>query len=505
MPGELLMDIAIKATNITKTFPGVRALTDVSIEIAAGETHSVVGENGAGKSTLMKIFGGLYIPDTGDLEVAGEKMRFRHPGDSQRAGIAVIYQEFNLMDELSVAENIFVNRLPKKRGFIDHKTLNSITSDLLDKLDLPLNARELVGSLTVAEKQMTEIAKAVSLDASVIIMDEPTAALNDAEVNRLYRIIANLKASGKTILYISHRMKEIFDVSDRVTVLRDGKVVGTAPIDELDEDAIVHMMVGRDVETFYQHPSGGSGETVFKAESLSAEPSFRNISFEVGQGEILGLAGLMGCGREELCQALYGLIPLDSGTVSLNGVKVNLNNPAKAMKSGIAYVTEDRKDSGIFPLMGIKDNLTINALPDIGKAGGFWIPPAGEKDVLSTYTSILNMKYSEPNQKVRNLSGGNQQKAVLGRALARSCRVLILLEPTRGIDVGTKGEIYELLDKLTRDGLSVILVSSDLPELIALSHRVIVIRDGAIAGMLTDTDIEENAIMKIATGAEVSV
>jgi ABC-type sugar transport system ATPase subunit len=336
-------------------------------------------------------------------------------------------------------------------------------------------------------------------------MDEPTAALNDAEVNRLYRIIANLKASGKTILYISHRMKEIFDVSDRVTVLRDGKVVGTAPIDELDEDAIVHMMVGRDVETFYQHPSGGSGETVFKADSLSAEPSFRNISFEVGQGEILGLAGLMGCGREELCQALYGLIPLDSGTVSLNGVKVNLNNPAKAMKSGIAYVTEDRKDSGIFPLMGIKDNLTINALPDIGKAGGFWIPPAGEKDVLSTYTSILNMKYSEPNQKVRNLSGGNQQKAVLGRALARSCRVLILLEPTRGIDVGTKGEIYELLDKLTRDGLSVILVSSDLPELIALSHRVIVIRDGAIAGMLTDTDIEENAIMKIATGAEVSV
>ena len=499
------MDSMIRTRNIIKTFPGVLALNDVSFEVKSGETHSVVGENGAGKSTLMKVLGGLYIPDSGVLEVHGSPVKFRNPVDSQKSGIAVIYQEFNLMDDLSVAENIFINRLPLRRRLINLYKLNNETSALLEKLDLPLESKARVGDLSVAEKQMTEIAKAVSLNASVIIMDEPTAALNDVEVSRLYRIIADLKSAGKTIIYISHRMKEIFEVSDRVTVLRDGQTVGTAALEDLDEDEIVRMMVGRDLDSFYQHPGEKSGEVLMSVESLSKEPFFKDVSFKLGKGEILGLAGLMGCGREDISRSLYGLLPSDSGKVLIEGLEVHLDNPSSAMKAGIAFVTEDRKDSGIFPLMGVMDNLTINALPDIGKFGGAWLSPSEEMAVLTDYTSLLNMKYSNPQQKIRDLSGGNQQKAILGRALARSCRVLILLEPTRGIDVGTKGEIYELLKKLTTNGLSVILVSSDLPELIALSHRVAVIRDGEIAGILSGNEIEENLIMKMATGAEVRV
>lgn len=498
------MDFAIRVGNISKTFPGVKALSGVSLDIIAGETHSVVGENGAGKSTLMKILGGVYIPDSGELEVEGQVVRFKHPVDSQHAGIAVIYQEFNLMDDLSVAENIYSNRLPRKAGFIDRKRLIQDTTSLLKQLDLPLDPAIEVGSLSVAEKQMTEIAKAVSMDASVIIMDEPTAALNDAEVTRLFDIIKDLKSQGKTIIYISHRMKEIFDVSDRVTVLRDGSLVGTAPLVELDEDAIVNMMVGRDVKAFYRHPDSTVGEDVFLVENISRAPFFKDISFTVKSGEILGLGGLMGCGREEICQSLYGLEPLESGSVTIKGSPVNLKTPAAAMKSGIAYVTDDRKESGIFPLMGVQDNLTINTLPELSLGKGLFLPPARETEVLETYTDLMNISYSGSGQIVRDLSGGNQQKAILGRALARSCKVLILLEPTRGIDVGTKGEIYELLDSLTDKGLAIILISSDLPELISLSHRIAVIRDGEIAGMLTGDEIEENRIMKIATGAEVS-
>jgi ABC-type sugar transport system ATPase subunit len=497
------MEFAIRAKNITKTFPGVKALTDVSLDILAGETHSIVGENGAGKSTLMKVLGGVYIPDSGEFEVSGGIARFKHPVDSQRAGISVIYQEFNLMSELSVAENIFANRLPTRFGFVDRKRLIQETSDLLTRLDLPLDPEIEVGKLSVAEKQMTEIAKAVSLDASVIIMDEPTAALNDAEVVRLFDIIENLKNQGKTILYISHRMKEIFDVSDRVTVLRDGKLVGTAPLSELDEDKIVRMMVGRDVKAFYRQPDNEIGNTVFKVDKLCREPYFRDISFDVRAGEILGLGGLMGCGIEEICSALYSLETVDSGIIAIEGEEVSLKNTAQAMAAGIAYVTEDRKESGIFPLMGVQDNLTINTLTQISRFGGAFLPPEKEQTIFRTYSDLMKMRFSSSRQIIRNLSGGNQQKAILGRALARSCKVLILLEPTRGIDVGTKGEIYELLDKLTNEGLSIILVSSDLPELISLSHRVAVIRDGVIAGVLTGEEIEETRIMKIATGAEV--
>jgi len=494
---------AIRAKNITKTFPGVKALTDVSLDIVSGETHSIVGENGAGKSTLMKVLGGVHIADSGELIVHGETTRFKHPVDSQKSGISVIYQEFNLMNALSVSENIYANRLPLRAGFVDKKRLLNDTRALLDKLDLPLDPEIEVGKLSVAEKQMTEIAKAVSLDASVIIMDEPTAALNDAEVVRLFDIIKNLKEQGKTILYISHRMKEIFDVSDRVSVLRDGKLVGTAPLSELDEDAIVKMMVGRDVKAFYRKPGNSIGENILKVKNLSREPYFRNISFDVKAGEIFGLGGLMGCGREEICSALYGLETVDSGLVSIKGQTINLKSAASAMDAGIAYVTEDRKESGIFPLMGVCDNLTMNTLTEISWFGGSYLPPGEEKSIFNTYSDLMKIRSSNPNQIVRDLSGGNQQKAVLGRALARSCKVLVLLEPTRGIDVGTKGEIYELLDQLTNKGLSIILVSSDLPELISLSHRVAVIRDGSVAGILSGEEIEETRIMKIATGAEV--
>ncbi|MGL1892267.1 MAG: sugar ABC transporter ATP-binding protein [Spirochaetaceae bacterium] len=495
------MKFAVRLKNITKTFPGVKALSDVSLDIIVGETHSIVGENGAGKSTLMKVLGGVYVPDMGELEVEGSLVRFKHPVDSQSKGIAVIYQEFNLMSELSVAENIYANRLPTRFGFVDRKRLIQETRELLTRLDLPLNPEIEVGTLSVAEKQMTEIAKAVSLNASVIIMDEPTAALNDAEVVRLFSIISSLKKQGKTILYISHRMKEIFDVSDRVTVLRDGKLVGTAPLSELDEDSIIRMMVGRDVKVFYRKPGNYIKDKIFEVNDISREPYFRNVSFDVKAGEILGLGGLMGCGIEEICSALYGLESIDSGSVSIDGKQVRLKSAAHAMAAGIAYVTEDRKESGIFPLMGVRDNLTINSLTEIGFLGGLFLPPKKEQEIYSKYSNLMKIRSSNPSQIIRDLSGGNQQKAVLGRALARSCKVLILLEPTRGIDVGTKSEIYELMDKLTNDGLAIILVSSDLPELISLSHRVAVIRDGSIVQILNGAEIEETRIMKIATGA----
>lgn len=498
------MDYAIRVKNITKTFPGVKALTDVSLDIISGEIHSIVGENGAGKSTLMKVLGGVYVPDTGEMEIGGAPVSFKNPVDSQRAGISVIYQEFNLMNELTVAENIFANRLPQRFGFVDRKQLIRDTAALLDRLELPLEPDIEVGRLSVAEKQMTEIAKAVSLDASVIIMDEPTAALNDAEVESLFNIIKNLNEQGKTVLYISHRMKEIFEVSDRVTVLRDGKLVGTAPLTELDEDAIVKMMVGRDIKAFYRKPGYKAGEELLEVKDLSREPYFRNISFTVKAGEILGLGGLMGCGREEICSAIYGLEHTDSGQVLIEGKPVTLKSAAHAMAAGIAYVTEDRKDSGIFPLMGVQENLTINSLSETSRFRGAYLPPEKERAIYNHYSDLMKIRSSNPAQIIRDLSGGNQQKAILGRALARSCRVLILLEPTRGIDVGTKGEIYELMEKLTSEGLAIILVSSDLPELISLSHRVAVIRDGKIEKILSGDEIEENRIMKIATGAEVS-
>ncbi len=493
---------AVEIKDITKTFPGVVALSDVSFSVRPGEVHAVVGENGAGKSTLMKILGGVYEADRGEIILNGKPAHIRSVQDAVAHGISVIYQEFNLMPELTVAENIFVADLPTLPfpPLLRLGMLKSRTEQLVSRLALDLSPSAYVKDLSVSRRQMVEIAKALHLDSSLIIMDEPTAALTAAEVDKLYEIIRTLKAGGKTILYISHRLKEIFDIADRVTVLRDGRYIGTEEVSSVTQDAVVRMMVGRDVKHFYQHAAAEAGETALAVSGLTSKGSFEDVSFSVARGEILGIAGLMGCGREELVKALYGLVPYDSGEIAVNGTPTRIANPKDAIRLGIGFVTEDRKDAGLFPLMSVKENVSLNVITRISRLAGAYIDMKRERALLSRYRSFLNVRYASENQAVMYLSGGNQQKIVLARALAAECGILLLLEPTRGIDVGAKAEIYQLLGELSRKGIALVIVSSDLPELIAISTRILVVWQGRITGDLSGPDMEENTVMQCATG-----
>lgn len=496
------MKAAVEVINITKTFPGVRALSEVSMRVNAGEVHAIVGENGAGKSTLMKVLGGVFTPDGGEIFIDDKKVQIKSVNDSISAGISVIYQEFNLMPELNVAENIFVTDLPRYKGInlIKLQELKRKTKELMEKLKIDVDPMEVVKNLSVSQKQMVEITKALSHNSNIIIMDEPTAALNNNEVDKLYEIIKMLKSEKKTILYISHRMKEIFDICDSVTVLRDGKYVGTERIENLDKDKIVKMMVGRDIESYYHHDNAEVGSTVLEVRGISKAQMFENISFELKKGEILGLAGLMGCGREEIAKSIYGLMRYDSGELFIDGKKANIKNTMDALKYGIAFVTEDRKESGIFHEMTVKENTSINVIKKLSGFFGYYIDVKKEKDLLVKYTKFMNMKYSNESQRLMYLSGGNQQKIVLARALAGETKILILLEPTRGIDVGTKSEIYTLLGELAKTGIAIVVISSELPELISICKRVLVIWQGKITGELMEADINENNIMQCATG-----
>ncbi len=497
---------AIEIRHITKTFPGVAALSDVSFRVQEGEVHAVVGDNGAGKSTLMKILGGVYRPDRGEILIQGRMAQIRSVQDAVARGISVIYQEFNLMPELTVAENLFAADLPTLPflPILRRKVLQTNARALLDRLALDLDPAAYVKDLSVSRRQMVEIAKALHLDASIIIMDEPTAALTDAEVDKLYEIIRTLKAQGKTILYISHRLKEIFDVADRVTVLRDGHYVGTEPISALTQDAVVRMMVGREVQQFYTHGAQAGAEEVLAVSGLTRRGVFEDVSFAVHKGEILGVAGLMGSGREELVKALYGLVPVDAGQIRVDGTPVRMASPEQAIGLGIGFVTEDRKDAGIFPLMSVRENVSLNVLRQIARFGGIHVDERRERDLLEEYTGFLKLRYASEAQPVMYLSGGNQQKIVLARALATRCRILLLLEPTRGIDVGAKAEIYQLLGELAQKGMALVLVSSDLPELIAVSSRILVVWQGRITGNLVAGEISEASIMRCATGTQAA-
>jgi ABC-type sugar transport system ATPase subunit len=497
---------AIEIRRITKTFPGVVALSDVSFGVREGEVHALVGENGAGKSTLMKILGGVYRPDRGEVLIHGQGVQIRSVKDAVAHGISVIYQEFNLMPELTVAENLFAADLPTLPvlPILHRRALVSHARVLLDRLALDLDPRAYVKDLSVSRRQMVEIAKALHLDASIIVMDEPTAALTDAEVDKLYEIIRALRVQGKTILYISHRLKEIFDVADRVTVLRDGRYVGTEPISALTQDAVVRMMVGRDLQHFYAHGTEAGGDEVLAVSGLTRRGVFEDISFAVHKGEILGVAGLMGSGREELVKALYGLVPVDAGQVRVDGTRVRMASPEDAIRLGIGFVTEDRKDAGIFPLMSVRENVSLNVIRQIARFGGIHVDERRERALLDEYTRFLNLRYANEAEPVMYLSGGNQQKVVLARALATRCRILLLLEPTRGIDVGAKAEIYQLLGELSRKGMALVLVSSDLPELIAVSSRILVVWQGRITGSLSAGEISEASIMRCATGIQAA-
>ncbi|MDR0670748.1 MAG: sugar ABC transporter ATP-binding protein [Oscillospiraceae bacterium] len=398
----------IEAKKICKLFPGVKALSDVTLSVEKGEVHAVVGENGAGKSTLMKILGGMYSMDSGQILIDGKECEIKNIADSLRHGISVIYQELNLMPALTVAENIYVSALPGRVGCVNYRELNRRAQALIDSLGLQIRPTDYVSALSVSQRQMVEILKALSHNSEILIMDEPTAALNNQEVETLYGIIRRLRADGKTIIYISHRLREVFDLSDRVTVLRDGQYIGTRAIGELDERKLVELMVGRDISQLYRYAAHPLGDALLEVKGLSREGVFSDVSFSLRAGEVVGMAGLMGCGREDIVKAIYGLMRCDAGTVTVNGETADIRCPSDAIKKGIGFVTEDRKDAGIFALMTVRENITINILRAIAKFR--LISAQKERELLATYTKSMNMKYADEAQRIMSLSGGNQQK-----------------------------------------------------------------------------------------------
>lgn len=491
----------IELRNITKTFFGVKALDNVSMSFEKGEVHAVVGENGAGKSTIMKVLGGIHFADGGEIYIDGKKCTIRSVADALRAGVSVVYQELNLMADLTVAENIWIHNLPKKGGVVvDEATMNQKAQELLDEMDVDFKATDLIEMLSVSEQQMVEIAKALSHDSDIIVMDEPTAALNDKEVVTLYKLIQKLKEQKKTIIYISHRLKEIFDLSDRLSILRDGRFIGTFETAGITQSKMVEYMVGRKVAEFYSTADHEVGEVVLEVKNLSKEGVYKDVSFQLHEGELLGVAGLMGCFREEIVKTIYGLVHADSGDIYLNGKKINPKSPLDAINQGIGFVTENRKSSGIFGLMSVRENITINILKRISKL--FLISREKEQTLLEHYTNKMSMKYSGYYQRINGLSGGNQQKFLLARALVSDCKVLIMLEPTRGIDVGAKAEIYALLEDLAKQGMAILIVSSELPEIISNCHRTLAVFQGKINGDIPKELMEESFILQCATGTK---
>lgn len=494
----------IQIRHVNKQFFGVYALKDISFDIEKGSVHAIMGENGAGKSTLMKILGGVYQADSGQIIIDGQERKINNVHDSTKCGISVIYQEFNLVPELTVAENIFISDIPKKTifGIVEKKKRSAKTKELLDMLEIEVDPDEYVKNLSVSEKQMVEIAKSLSRNASIIIMDEPTAALNEEEVQKLQEIVEMLKKDGKTILYISHRLKEVFEMTDTITVLRNGEYVTTKPTAELNETDIIKLMVGHEIDNTITRPCYATDEIALEVQDLSLAGVFQNITFNVRKGEILGVAGLMGCGREELLSAVYGLLKYDSGSIRVGGKPVRFKNPRQAIEHGICFLTDDRKDAGILPLMSVEENVTIMSIRSLKKKLGFYIRPSDENEQLQKMTDYMSIKYARPDQKISFLSGGNQQKVLLGRDLLLENKIFIMLEPTRGIDVGAKEEIYNLLYKLAQQGMAIIAVFSDMNELIRVCDRTIVFYEGRITGSLEREQFNKEKIMAFSAGKE---
>lgn len=494
--------ILVSMEGIDKAFPGVQALDGCRFQLLAGEVHALVGENGAGKSTLMKVLTGVYRKDAGRIVYQGQEVDIPNPRAAWEMGIGIIHQELNLIPHLTVAQNIFIGREPRRwpRFLLDEKELNERAQRLLESVKLDVDPRARVADLTIAKQQLVEIAKALSYNSQVLIMDEPTSALSDAEIQELFRIIRELKAKGVGIVYISHRMDEIKQICDRVTVMRDGRTIGTVNAQEVSVDQIVSMMVGREIyATAQPAPNEGASEVVLEVRSLSRGRAFQDVSFSLRKGEILGFAGLMGAGRTEVARAVFGADPIDSGEIYVNGKRVEIKSPADAVRLGIGYLPEDRKRHGLMLDLDVEANTIVATLQRYAAALG-WVQKSKARREVQAYVEQLGVKTPGLEQRVRYLSGGNQQKVVLAKWLAKNCDILIFDEPTRGIDVGAKGEIYKLLNDLTvRQGKSVIMISSELPEILRMSHRIIVMCEGRITGELVAHEATEEAIMRLAT------
>jgi rhamnose transport system ATP-binding protein len=488
----------------TKSFGAVTALADGSISLYPGEAHALLGENGAGKSTLVKVLGGVYRADSGALTIDGEPVDFGGPADAQAAGVSIIYQEPSLFPDLTVAENIFMGRQPVGSGRrIDRRAMDREAREIFGRLGVLLDPGRPARGLSVADQQIVEIAKALSVNARVLVMDEPTAALTTVEVLRLFDVIKTLRSHGAAVLFISHRLEEVFACCQRVTIMRDGRFVRSAPIEELTIDDIIRSMVGRDLDQLFPKSETAPGEVVLEVSELSSEGVFADISFTVRAGEIVALAGLVGAGRSEVARAVFGIDRRTSGTVRLNGKELPNGNPRAAMAAGMALVPEDRRNQGLVMDLGIDQNVALGSLSRLSRLG--LIFRSSERSLAATWATRLQLKFGRLRNAVSTLSGGNQQKVVLGKWLARAPKLLIIDEPTRGIDVGTKAEVHRILDGLVADGTAVLMISSELPEVLGMADRVLVLREGRMTAELARSDADENAIMRAATGQDVVV
>jgi ABC-type sugar transport system ATPase subunit len=489
----------LSLTGVTKSFGGVHALRGVDFHLLRGEVHALVGENGAGKSTLMKILAGNHRADAGTLTLDGRERHFDAPRDAQRAGVAIVHQELSLVPDLTIAENIFAGREPTRfLGFVDRAKLHAGARDALKRLGLDLPTEALVRHIDVAMRQMVEIAKAISLDCSVLILDEPTSALTDRETALLFDVVRRLRERGVGIVYISHKLGEVFEIADRITVLRDGQLVGTVGTTEVTPDDVVRMMVGRELDHLFPEKSAAIGETVLEVEGLTREPAFRDVSLRLRAGEITGLAGLVGAGRTEVARAIFGVDRADSGRVLLEGKPLRIRSPEEAIAHGIAYLPEDRKEQGLFLEMAVRANIVAASLREHSRHG--FLVPAEQTRTAERMCDRMRIKTSSIEAPVDSLSGGNQQKVLFGKWLAHDLKVFLVDEPTRGIDVGAKSEVHALLRDLAASGVAVLVISSELPEVIGASDRVLVMHEGRLVGEVAGDEMTEENTMMLAAG-----
>jgi ribose transport system ATP-binding protein len=494
-------EVLVSMEGIEKSFPGVHALIQARFELLAGEVHALVGENGAGKSTLMKVLAGVYAKDAGRIIYRGKEVEIPNPRAAQHLGISIIHQELNLMGHLTVAQNIFIGREPRSflPFILDEKRLNDQTQELFDSLHMKLDPRTQVSKLTVAKQQMVEIAKALSFNSQVLIMDEPTAALTEGEIDDLFRMIRQLRDKGVGVVHISHRLEELKKISDRITVMRDGQYVDTVTTADVSIDKVISMMVGRTIfESTPEVPEDKNREVVLEVRNLNRGKEIKNVNFSLKRGEILGFAGLLGAGRTEVARAIFGADPIDSGEVFIHGKRARIKSPGDAVRNGIAYLSEDRKRYGVNVGLDVMNNIVLATYSKFLNVLGVVNDPK-VRQTATHYVNSLSIKTPGLEQLVRNLSGGNQQKVVIGKWLTADTEILIFDEPTRGIDVGAKSEIYRLLNDLAQQGKAIIMISSELPEILRMSHRIIVMCEGRITGELLTSEADQEKIMKLAT------
>lgn len=486
----------LEMKHIHKKFPGVYALKDVDFELQAGEVHALLGENGAGKSTLIKVLGGIYTADQGEIFIDSKAVVIDGVKAAQENGISIIHQELVLVPYMTVAENIFLGREPMKGGFVDRGRMIREAQELLGAYDMNIRANILVEKLTIAQQQMVEIVKAISYNSKILVMDEPTSSISDKEVNFLFETMKVLIKKGVGIIYISHKMSELEAICDRVTVMRDGEYVGTKIVKETSKDELIAMMVGRELTNYYTRDYREQGEIVLKCENLSDGDIAKDVSFEVHKGEIVGFSGLVGAGRSEVMKCIFGLVPKSTGDIYIEGEKVQIRSPIDAMNYGIALVPENRKAEGLYKVQSVRFNATIEVLSEFIK--GIFVDNKKEINITQEYIDKMSTKTPSQEQAIRNLSGGNQQKVLIGRWLATNPQILIMDEPTRGVDVGAKSEIYRIMNELVKQGVSIIMISSELPEILGMSDRIYIMAHGKIKGCISHTEATQENIMKLA-------